>query len=128
MTDPQFAHIVVPDPVTHDHYVHTASARDAHLATELAKYHAARAQGFWLAVNGDQGMTPTGVTMCQYEYHLAALYFSLATTAGAIDHLDEIAATIGTTMRWAPQEIGPTIHGILEWAGIDPTSITAYTI
>jgi hypothetical protein len=119
-----FAHQVFPDPVKPE-YIHTTEAENSGLAEQLATYHATRAWAFHLA--GFEGhITAASVSLLTTEFHLARLYFLLCTTDHPHHHLDRIAALIGTTQRWQPQNVAPEIAEILEWAGIDPASIRAY--
>lgn len=121
---PQFAHKVFPDPVKPE-YIHTSEAENSGLAEQLATYHATRAWAFHLA-SLEGHITAASVSLLVTEFHLARLYFLLCTTGRPHHHLDRIAAFIGTTQRWQPQNVAPEIAEILEWAGIDPASIRAY--
>jgi hypothetical protein len=121
---PQFAHKVFPDPVKPE-YIHTSEAENSGLAEQLAPYHATRAWAFHLA-SLEGHITAASVSLLVTEFHLARLYFLLCTTDRPHHHLDRIAAFIGTTQRWQPQNVAPEIAEILEWAGIDPASIRAY--
>jgi hypothetical protein len=121
---PLFAHQVFPDPVKPE-YIHTSEAENSGLAEQMAKYHAARAWAFHLA-SLEGHLTAASVSLLVTEFHLARLYFLLCTTDHPHHHLDRIAALIGTTQRWQPQNVAPEILEILEWAEIDPTTIRAY--
>jgi hypothetical protein len=126
MTIPQYAHVVFPDPVMPHHMTPDAAADDA-LAEKLAKYHATRAWGFHLGMQGGtDSLTALGVSMVVSEFHLARLYYLLCTEHHPLDRLDELAAEIGTTQRWQPENIAPELVEILAWAEIDPASIKAY--
>lgn len=122
-TETRLAGDVVPDPI--EARYGKGEAKSDGLAADMAAYHAARAQGFYLAAtNGD--MSPHTVTSLLNEYHLSALYWHLACTDEASG--DSIAASIGLELRHQPEGIGSGIFDILEWANVDPESIRPFKV
>lgn len=101
------------------------------LPGELAAYHAARAYGFWLAVEHFAGeadpenLMGQAVRQLTPEYSLASMWWQMACTdsvdvpALALDVVEDLAA---------PHVLGPNLVTILEWANIDPAEIRPYLI
>jgi hypothetical protein len=118
----RLAHHVAPDPITVDHYYggyRTTGPRRGGIVSELAKYHAARAQGFWLAMQEDPSTQHIMLTLD--AYHIAALYHLMTG-----EPTNEQIARLNTSMRWEPEQLGPAIWELCQAYGVDPDSISPY--
>lgn len=122
MSKKKFAHEVVPAPEMSDYCVPNASA-DGY-AARAAAYHAARAQGFYLA--SLEGARMDVIANLCNEFHLASLYHALATTD--INDIDNVGVDIRLTLEFEPDQVGVQIWEILSWANVDPEAIAAYEV
>lgn len=125
----QWAHEVAPHPTGGNLFPNDRASSD--LPSALAKYHAARAYGFWLAMEHYAGAADPGEMMGQAvrqlipEYALASMWWQMACTdvvdvpALAVDVTDDLAS---------PGVLGPNLATILEWAGVQPSSIRPYLV
>jgi hypothetical protein len=113
----QLAGRVVPDPIE------DMQEPSEGIAAKLAAYHAARAQGFYLATMEHPGAITDFVSPLLYEATLAGIYFDLAETDEP--NPDRIAFENAASMR-NPEGIGPFIYQLLEWANVDPESIAPF--
>ena len=121
MSEKKFAHEVVPAIDVRDYCMPDAST-DGY-AAKAATYHAARAQGFFRATL-EGVINPEVISNLMNEYHLAALYFGLATTDS--NDIDSIGVGIAERLQYDPEGVGEYIWEILTWADIDPETIAAY--
>lgn len=122
MTDRKPAHEVVPAIDMYDYLTPNGPSADGY-AAKAAAYHAARAQGFFRATLDGQ-INPGVISNLINEYHLAALYFGLATTDS--NDIDTIGVRIAIGLQFDPEGIGESIWEILTWADIDPNCIAPF--
>lgn len=120
MTEKKLAHLVAPAP---NNFYAPNGPSNKGFARKAAAYHAARAQGFYLATLEDTRMDL--ITNLCNEFHLASLYCELAIADGD-DNIDDIGAKISTTLTSTPEDVGRQIWEILTWADIDPNSIAPF--
>lgn len=133
----RFADEVVPHPEVADW-----KADPSGLPAYLAKYHAARAQGFWLAMNHYAPMTDAesarkmteATNRVLAEYRLAAIWWHLSLLhrltvqeVQAQDLVADIALDVLSDLESA-HVLGPNIAHFLVERGVDYQEIKAYMV
>jgi hypothetical protein len=111
MTETRYAHEIVPEP-----------GDDASLA-DLARYHLARAQGFFAGLMDGRHLNFALARACLGEAHVGFLYHHLAAGLSGQEAANHTRQNIGDG-----DAIGEWLRQYLTEYGIDPDNIRAYLV